>query len=114
MIFASASNSAAQRSGGTISSSGEVLARIVENPVSRRPAFPRPWPASWLVLGAFILGAGSGFGATDPVLKPLPKNRAFDGYASRAEFLQHTAAFESERLRRAGFRTEAEPAHWAR
>jgi formylglycine-generating enzyme required for sulfatase activity len=90
------------------------LARIVENPVSRRPAFPRPWPASWLVLGAFILGAGSGFGATDPVLKPLPKNRAFDGYASRAEFLQHTAAFESERLRRAGFRTEAEPAHWAR
>jgi formylglycine-generating enzyme required for sulfatase activity len=46
-------------------------------------------------------------------LKPLPKNRPFDGYANRAEFLQHTAAFETERLRKTALRHDQEEARFA-
>jgi formylglycine-generating enzyme len=62
-----------------------------------------------------IATAGIAPAAEDPeALKPLPKNRATDAYASRAEFLQHAAAFETERLSRTPFGREAETATFDR
>lgn len=66
------------------------------------------------VAGVFFAACATVLAADDAApLKPLPKNRALDGYASRAEFLQSTAAFETERLRRTVFRPEAEKQKFA-
>ena len=45
-------------------------------------------------------------------IPPLPKNRPLDGYASRGEFLQSAAAFETDRLRRTEFSRGAEEARF--
>jgi len=56
------------------------------------------------------LVAATGSAQEAPPLEPLPKNRPFDGYASRSEYLQRAAAFETERLRGAVFGREREQA----
>lgn len=48
--------------------------------------------------------------AAPPALAPLPVNRTVDHYASRAEFLQCVATYETARLERLPFRSDQEAA----
>lgn len=84
-----------------------MISSSASKPAERRPGAGdgRAWAVAAAVM--FAVGMATGAEATKE-LKPLPKNRPTDGYASRAEFLQHTAAFEAERLRRAEFSSRAE------
>ncbi len=68
---------------------------------------------SSLGLLAGLALAVPGFASTSS-LKPLPVNRTTDKYESRASFLEHAAAFETERLRAAPMRHDREDEFFTR